>query len=87
MGKEAVVLLPCGLRGRLFCDDNMRQRRPSRAFPTLHWHRVGQRSKNMCLCFCSVNGANMTHQKHVGQMFVVMRCHFYTVTFLNTATF
>lgn len=64
-----------------------RAERPSRVFPELHWHRVGQRSKNMCLCFCSVNGVGMTHQKHAGQMFVVMRCHFYTVTFLTTATF
>lgn len=29
----------------------------------------------------------MTHPKHAGQMFVVMRCHFYTVTFLKAATF
>jgi len=56
-------------------------------FSEFHWHCVGQRSKNMCLCFCSVEGVNMTHQKHAGQMFVVMRCHFYTVTLLSTATF
>lgn len=63
------------------------QRRPSRAFPALRWHQLGPRSKNMCLCFCSVNRADMTHQEHAGQMFAVTRCHFYTVTFLNAATF
>lgn len=63
------------------------QRGPSWAFPALRWHRLGPRSKTMCLCFCSVNGADLTHQKHAGQMFAVTRCHFYAVTFLNAAAF